>query len=141
MEWWNRFTSKQKTLIVAVVAALIIALVIIVSSLTRPEYVLLRECETTKEASEVIDLLEGEGYKYQITDDGLTISILEEQLGQANLLLGANNIQAASWGIENVTDGSFSTTESDKQKKHIWKSAWKMTYCPCSRRSTERRSP
>ena len=32
MEWWNRFTSKQKTLIVAVVAALIIALVIIVSS-------------------------------------------------------------------------------------------------------------
>ena len=119
MEWWNRFTSKQKTLIVAVVAALIIALVIIVSSLTRPEYVLLRECETTKEASEVIDLLEGEGYKYQITDDGLTISILEEQLGQANLLLGANNIQAASWGIENVTDGSFSTTESDKQKKHV----------------------
>ena len=80
MEWWNRFTSKQKTLIVAVVAALIIALVIIVSSLTRPEYVLLRECETTKEASEVIDLLEGEGYKYQITDDGLTISILKEQI-------------------------------------------------------------
>jgi flagellar M-ring protein FliF len=119
MEWWNRFTAKQKTLIVAVVAVLIIALVFIIYSLHRPEYVLLRECETTKEASEVTELLDGEGYHYQITDDGLTITILSEELGQANLLLGANNIQAASYGIDNVTDGSFSTTESDKQKKHV----------------------
>lgn len=36
MEWWNRFTAKQKTLIVSVIAVLIIALVIIVTSLTRP---------------------------------------------------------------------------------------------------------
>jgi flagellar M-ring protein FliF len=119
MEWWNRFTAKQKTLIVAVVAVLIIALVFVVSWITKPQYVLLRECESTKEASEVRDLLEADGYHYQITDDGLTISIIAEELGRANLLLGANNIQAASYGIENVTDGSFSTTESDKQKKHV----------------------
>lgn len=120
MEWWNRFTAKQKTLIVAVVAVLVIALVFIVSWLTKPQYVLLRECESTKEASEVRDLLEADEYHYQITDDGLTISILAEELGRANLLLGANNIQAASYGIDNVTDGSFSTTESDKQKKYVY---------------------
>ncbi len=34
-EWWNRFTARQKTLIVSVVAVLIIALVFIVSMLTR----------------------------------------------------------------------------------------------------------
>ena len=119
MEWWNRFTAKQKTLIVAVVAVLIIAIVAIVTMLTRPKYTLLRECETTKEAAEVRDLLEGEGLTYEISDDGLIIRVLAEQLSQANLLLGANNIQAASYGIENVTDGSFSTTESDKEKKYI----------------------
>lgn len=119
LEWWNRFTAKQKTLIVGVLAVLIIAIVIIVSNLTKPQYVLLRECETTKEASEVRDLLEADGYHYEITDDGLTISVLAQELGRANLLLGANNIQAAGYGIENVTDGSFSTTESDKQKKHV----------------------
>ena len=120
MEWWNRFTAKQKTLIVAVVAVLIIGIVFVVSWLTKPQYVLLRECESTKEASEVRDLLEADGYHYQITDDGLTVSILAEELGRANLLLGANNIQAASYGIENVTNGSFSTTESDKQKKYVY---------------------
>lgn len=119
MEWWSRFTARQKTLIVGVVAALIIALVFIVTMLTRPQYVLLRECETTKEAAEVRDLLEGEGLTYEISDDGLIIQVLEKDISKANLLLGANNIQAAEWGIENVTDGSFSTTESDKQKKYV----------------------
>ena len=118
-EWWNRFTARQKTLIVSVVAVLIIALVFIVSMLTRPRYVLLRECETTKEAAEVRDLLEGESLNYEISDDGLIVQVLEKDISQANLLLGANNIQAASYGIDNVTDGSFSTTESDKQKKHV----------------------
>ena len=119
LEWWNRFTAKQKTLIVAVVAVLIIAIVVIVSVMTRPKYTLLRECETTKEAAEVRDLLEGEELTYEISDDGLIIRVLAEDLSRANLLLGANNIQAASYGIENVTDGSFSTTETDKEKKYI----------------------
>ena len=103
-EWWNRFTARQKTLIVSVVAVLIIALVFIVSMLTRPRYVLLRECETTKEAAEVRDLLEGESLNYEISDDGLIVQVLEKDISQANLLLGANNIQAASYGIDNVTD-------------------------------------
>lgn len=119
LEWWNRFTAKQKTLIVAVVAVLIIAIVAIVTMLTRPKYTLLRECETTKEAAEVRDLLEGEELTYEISDDGLIIRVLAEDLSRANLLLGANNIQAASYGIDNVTDGSFSTTETDKEKKYI----------------------
>lgn len=119
LEWWNRFTAKQKTLIVGGIAVVVLAIVIIVSKLVQPQYVLLRECETTAEAAEVRDLLEGEDMTYTISDDGLVIRILRDQLSDANLLLGANNIQAADYGIENVTDGSFSTTESDKQKKQV----------------------
>ncbi|MCH5258933.1 MAG: flagellar M-ring protein FliF [Lachnospiraceae bacterium] len=120
LEWWNRFTAKQKTLIVSGVAVLILAIVIIVNRLIQPEYILLRECETTAEAAEVRDLLEEESMTYTISEDGLTIRILKEELSDANLLLGANNIQSADYTIENVTSGSFSTTESDKQKKHVY---------------------
>lgn len=119
LEWWNRFTAKQKTLIVSGIALVIIAIVVVVSMLTQPQYVLLRECESTKEAAEVRDLLQGEDMTFTVSDDGLVIKILKDQLSDANLLLGANNIKAASYGIENVTDGSFSTTESDKQKKYV----------------------
>ncbi len=119
LEWWNRFTAKQKTLIIVGFAVVILAIVAVVSVLTQPKYVLLRECESTKETAEVRDLLEGENMKFTVSDDGLVVKVLKEQLGDANLLLGANNIQAASYGIENVTDGGFSTTESDKQKKYV----------------------
>ncbi len=119
LEWWNRFTAKQKTLIIAIICAVVLAIAAIVTVLSQPQYVLLRECETTAEAAEVRDLLEGESLDFRISDDGLTVSILKSQQSDANLLLGANNIQAASYGIENVTDGSFSTTESDKQKRYV----------------------
>ena len=120
LEWWNRFTAKQKTLIVSGIAVLILAIVIIVNRLIQPEYILLRECETTAEAAEVRDLLEEESMTYTISDDGLTIRILREELSDANLLLGANNIQSADYTIDNVTSGSFSTTESDKQKRNVY---------------------
>ncbi len=119
LEWWNRFTAKQKTLIVSGVAVLVLAIVAIVSRLTQPQYVLLKECENTKEAAEVRDLLEEEELDYTISDDGLTIQVLRDQISDANLLLGANNIVSAEYGIDNVVDGSFSTTESDKQKKYV----------------------
>ena len=120
LEWWNRFTARQKTLIVSSVALVILAVVIIVNRLIQPEYILLRECETTAEAAEVRDLLEEESMTYTISDDGLTIRILREELSDANLLLGANNIQSADYTIDDVTSGSFSTTESDKQKKNVY---------------------
>ncbi len=118
LEWWNKFDTKQKTTIVSIAAVVLMAFAILIAVTTRPQYTRLANCETAKESSEIIDLLESENITYRVTDDGLTIDVLAGQLSQANLLLGANDIQAASYSIDNVVDGSFSTTESDKQKKY-----------------------
>ena len=118
LEWWNRFTSKQKTIIVCIAAGVIIALAILVTVLTRPKYVLLANCESTKEASQITEILEGAGIVPKVSDDGYQIEVLKEQLSDANLLLGANDIPSAAYDINNVTDGGFSTTESDKQKRY-----------------------
>lgn len=119
IEWWNRFTAKQKTLLICGMAVVILGIVALVSFLTKPQYVLLRECETAAEASEVKELLEGEGMKYTVSDDALTFRILRDQQSDARMLLASNNIQAAGYGIDKVTEGSFSTTESDKQKRNV----------------------
>ncbi len=118
LEWWNKFTAKQKTIIVCVAAGVILALVVLVTILTRPQYITLVNCETTKEASTITELLEGEKLTYQTSADGLTIQVLKKDESAANLLLGANDIPAASYDITNVTNGGFSTTESDKQKTY-----------------------
>ena len=57
-EWWNKFTAKQKTIIISVTAGVIMALAILATVLTRPQYETLITCESTKQASEIIELLE-----------------------------------------------------------------------------------
>lgn len=118
LEWWNKFSAKQKTIIISASAGIVLAIAILATVLTRPQYVLLLNCETTKEAAEVTELLETNNITPKVSDDGYQIRVLKNQQSDANLLLGANDIQSAAYSIDNVTNGGFSTTESDKQKKY-----------------------
>lgn len=119
LEWWNKFSTKQKTVVISIVAGVIVALALLVTVLTRKEYVPLTTCETTTEASEVVDLLESNNMDYQTNTEGTTITILDSQEAEARLLLGSNNIPNMNYTIDDVTDGGFSTTESDKQKRYV----------------------
>lgn len=117
-EWWNRFTAKQKTFIISAAAGIVLTIAIIATVLSRDKYITLLNCETTKEAAEVTALLGDNDIQYRTSTDGLLIEVLDHQESDARLLLGANEIQAAGYSIDNVTNGSFSSTESDKQKKY-----------------------
>lgn len=118
LEWWNKFKPKQKTLIICVAAGVVVAIAILVAVLTRKQYQPLVVCESTKEASQIKDLLDGDSLDYKVSSDGLTFQILSTQLSDANLLLGANNIPTSSYTLDDVLDGNFSTTEADKQKRY-----------------------
>ena len=118
-DWWNKFTTRQKTLIIVGASVAVLTVVILVSVLTRPTYVLLMSAENATEASQVKSLLDDNSITYTMSNDGLQFRVLESQEADANILLGANNIQAEDYSIDNVTNGTFSTTESDKQKKYV----------------------
>lgn len=118
LEWWNKFTAKQKTLIVSAISGVVLVIAILGTMLSRPQWVLLRQCETTKEASEITELLDANSIEKDVSQDGLIIKVKQEDESDANLLLGANQIQAAGYSIDNVMSGGFSSTESDKQKKY-----------------------
>lgn len=119
LDWWNQFTARQKTLIIGAATVVVLTIVILVSVLNQPQYVLLATANSTKEASEIRDLLDANAVKYKMSDNGLEFRVLKKEQGSASLLLGANDIQSYAYSIDNVTDGSFSTTESDKQKKYV----------------------
>ena len=79
LEWWNKFSARQKTFIIASAAGVVIAIAILATVLTRPQYILLLECESTKEASQVTELLDGQGLQYRVSDDGYRIEINKKQ--------------------------------------------------------------
>ena len=117
-EWWDKFTAKQKTIIISVTAGVILALAILATILTRPRYETLITCDSTKQASEITELLDGESIPYTVTDDGLIISVQKQDIAKATLLLGANNYPADSYSLESALAGGLSTTESDKAKTY-----------------------
>lgn len=117
LEWWNKFTSRQKTMIIAAAAGILIVFAIIIWAVSQPQYEVLVTCESTKEAAEITDLLKEE-YTYKTSEDGYIVYVLKDQISQARLLLGANNIPADAYDIDNVTSGGIGTTEADKQKRY-----------------------
>ena len=126
VEWWNKFTPKQKTIIVCAFAGVILAIGVLSYVLTRPQYAVVKICESTAIAAEVTELLESNEIENYTSDDALTVYVLEEQLSDARLVLGANDISSEGFGIEDVTSGGFSTTESDKQKRYVFYKESKM---------------
>lgn len=117
-EWWKKCSIKQRSLLISSAAVVILALVILAAVMSRPKMVTLIACEDATQASEVKNLLEGEGIAAEISQDGLTFSVHAKDEPEASILLGSNNIPTEGYSIDNVFDGSFSTTESDKTKKY-----------------------
>lgn len=119
LEWWNKFTTKQKTIIICSLAGVVLMFSILGYVLTRPQYTVLVTCESTKEASQIVELLNGENIQNKTSTDGLQISVLKSKVADANLVLGANDIPSDTYTIDNVLSGGLSTTESDKQKRYL----------------------
>ncbi|MDE7477848.1 MAG: flagellar M-ring protein FliF, partial [Lachnospiraceae bacterium] len=78
-EWWNKFQPKQKTLIIGIGVVILLAIAILVAVLTRKQYVNVANCESTKEAASVRDLLDGQGMDYKVTTDGLHFDVVSTQ--------------------------------------------------------------
>lgn len=117
-EWWKKFSTKQKALLISIVAVVIVAISILAFVMTRPKMVTLINCESTKEAGEVKGLLDGEQIAYKTSSDGLTFSVNQKDEANASILLGTNDIPTEGYSIDSVFDGGFSSTEADKTKKY-----------------------
>lgn len=119
VEWWKKFTSRQKIIIVSMVVVVAVSIGILAFVVTRPTWVVLKVAANAKEAQSIQTLLKDNNITYQQSKDGMTFNIKEEDTAQAQILLGTNNISSEGYTIDDVVNGSFSTTEADKTKKYI----------------------
>ena len=121
VEWWKKFNTKQKALMISLTSIVIVALVILGVVMTRPTYTTLIDCENAKSASQVKEILDADGtIDYKVANSThFEVNVKDESA--ANMLLGSNDIATAGYDISkadvsSVVDGSFSRTEADKQK-------------------------
>ena len=114
LEWWNKFTSKQKTIIVAITAVVILTLAIIIYAFSRPQYERLGTYETSKEGAEVISILEENGIAHQESDDLMSISVEKGKLSAAIYALAEGGYKAGALEYKDVVDTGMSVTSADR---------------------------
>ena len=118
LEWWKKFTKRQKILIISIASVVVISFIILGVVISQPKMVLLIDCEDATEASSVKTLLDDNAIEYETSQDGFSFYVEEKNEAEANILLGSNEIPTKGYSLEDVIDGSFSTTEADKEKRY-----------------------
>ena len=59
LEWWKKFNTKQKTLLISIVAVVLVALGILAAVVSKPNMVTLVTCESTAESGQVKSIPRG----------------------------------------------------------------------------------
>ncbi len=115
LEWWNKFTSRQKTIIIAIVAIVIFTFAIIVYTFSRPQYTRLGTYESSKTAAEIVKILDDAGITHKESTDAMTIDVLTSQLSQANLAIATEGYVPDSLKYTDVVETGMSVTSSDRE--------------------------
>ncbi len=118
IDWWKKFNRKQQILLVSVVAAVAFAIGLAAFLMSRPKMIELTSCEDTKQAGEVKQLLTDNDIAFEVSNDGLVFTINAEDEANARILLGSNSLPVSGFTIDDALNGSFTTTEADRDRKY-----------------------
>lgn len=122
--WWSDFTARQKTVIIAIAATVIFTFVLVLSIISKPQYIKLGTYSSAAESSRVVDILNDAGITHKESSDALTIEVVKKQEYQAHLALGSAGIVTDKLKYGDYVDNSITTTSADKQmQQNLYKQA------------------
>lgn len=119
LEFWNKYTAKQKTIIICVACAILIAIVLLAYFMTRPVYTdvatLSGDSATTFDKA-----LEGAGVDYEKesdSDGNTTFRVEQSEYSDAILLMGENQITDDEMTWEKALESDMTMSSDEKQTK------------------------
>ncbi len=116
--WWNKFTARQKSVIVGIAAAVVLAFAIIIYTVSKPDYSELIVCKDTAEASEVTDILDSAGFEYRTSTNALTIEVRTGDLPKASLALGSAGYVPESYDYDKIMSSGLTSTATDSNRRY-----------------------
>ena len=119
VEFWKKYSSKQKTIIIAVICVVLVAIGIAAYLVSRPTYTKFQEFSKLEDASAMAGALEEAGISVKTSEDGLTMYVQQEDMTDALYIMSDNNLVDTGYTWDKAFDNSMSTTESEKTQKRI----------------------
>lgn len=121
LDRWNKYTSKQKTAIISVVATIFLAFLILSYFVTRVNYETLMVGDNTKDISSIAELLEEEGIDYKLGSDNLTLLVDSTKYSDAVLLVYSSDISTSGLTLDDLLENGLNTTNSERNlKNHLY---------------------
>ncbi len=117
LDFWNKYTSRQKTIVISVFCVLVLAFAFLIFLMQRVEYEVLTIAEDSKGASDVIELLKTEDISYRLESDNRTVKVDAKKYSDAILLLASNDMPSTGLSIDELLNNSLSTTNYDRSLK------------------------
>lgn len=114
--YWNKFTKKQKIMLISTVLFLIIAIVVLTMQFSKTEYEVAFTGLDAGDSAGVISYLESGNIPFQLNADGSEISIPSTQAARVKVDVGSQGlIQNGSIGYDIFEQGSSAMGMTDKE--------------------------
>lgn len=121
LEYWNKWTSKQKTIIISAIAVVIVMIAIFVMVLGRTKYVELDTFSDTRTASNVVSLLKENSIETKLGADNLTVMVDEEMYMDAVMVVSVSDLVETGFDLSDLFDTDLTTTNGERlQRTHLY---------------------
>lgn len=119
VEFWKKYSSKQKTIIIAVICLILVAIGITAYIVSRPTWTKFQTFSKLDDASAMKSVLEEQGISYDSSNDGLTLYVQQKDMTDALYAMSDNGLTDTGYTWDKAFDNSMSTTENEKSQKRI----------------------
>ncbi len=116
-ERWAELPTNRKIQIGVGILGLIVGIAIAIFVYTRPTMSILYRNLDLDAVAQVLEVLDANNIAYDLTDNGKTISLNEQDMNNARILLTRDGVPNGNYTFDDAITNSMSTTEAEKQTK------------------------
>ena len=118
LETWNKYSKKQKTIILSTVGVVIIMIVLLAYLLGRTTYTKWQTFDDVATAKKATELLAQSGIAYKVREDNVTVDVDARKIVDATYAITDSSlIEDGLMSLEEMLNNDIGTTNYEKQIK------------------------
>ena len=117
--FWDKYTSKQKTIVIAIICVVLIAIGVVAWLASRPTWSKFQVFDSLDDANTMTKALDDQSITWKATSDGKTIYVHQDDMTNALYAMSDNGLTDKGYTWDAAFDNSISTTESEKDQKRV----------------------
>lgn len=121
-QYWNQFSNKQKIMLIATIAFVLIALIVLTMQFSKTKYEVAFRDLNSSDAAGIISHLETQGISYKLSEDGRSILVPSTSAAKVQIDVGSQGlVQNGTIGFETFEKNAsaIGMTDNEFEVKYV----------------------